>query len=119
MSLTRQHQCACAIFLLRALGADDVKSTPHACGVDDIAGGISCPRASAFFVWVTFGEQKWVTFRERRGSTPGRDPGAGTRPSIFHAKPVFAEKGLGLAPKFPNGFIRPADRNTLLTNYHC
>src|ERR1039457_7119786 len=41
--------CARAVSVLRAFGADDVTSAPHAYGVDDIAGGIVCPGARPVF----------------------------------------------------------------------
>src|SRR6266852_4137036 len=52
---------------LRTLRRGLWKTTPHACGVDDIASEILALRQIVFFVWVTLNEHKWVISRERRG----------------------------------------------------
>jgi hypothetical protein len=48
---------SCELSGLRAFGADAGKSLPHAFGVDDIAGCISCQQI-LFFVWVGLSGQK-------------------------------------------------------------
>ena len=35
--------------------------------MDDIAGEVFCPWATAFLGWVSLNEQNWITSRERRG----------------------------------------------------
>jgi hypothetical protein len=53
---------------LRACGADDGTATRTPLAWMILLNLFLALRQIVFFVWVTFGEQKWVTFAERRGA---------------------------------------------------
>jgi hypothetical protein len=73
---------------------------------------ILCPRAKpvqiVFSVWVSFGERKWVTYNEPRGSPSGPHPRYGDEadragiaigiPVAFAAGPVIVSLIFGVKP---------------------
>jgi hypothetical protein len=76
------------------------------CGVDDIAGVLSCSGELPFFAWVTLSERKWVILAERRGPEQSLDVVTGYHGLIYvdnerhfvHRITLYADD---IPPSFP------------------